>query len=296
MRNKPLDWPLETAAPDNGDWSEWHHAGSNLCLDFHGDPLRARLTVFSDGNHHMALRESLQVFLELNPDARDVFYATTPPGVLVEAMRRKGLRLGNLNLSARPQVFIGPDDVIAGLERQGFTRQRMAFMRSRGNVLLIHKQNPKAIGALNDLLRDDVRLAISNPQSEKASFEVYRATLQALAENAGMDDVFAAQSGRMVYSQRIHHREIPQLIADGYADVAPVYYHLALRYTRIFPDLFDFIPLGGSHEQPAPAAGNRLTEYQAALLQDADSYGEALYEFLAGERVSAIYAAHGLMR
>ena len=50
---------------------------------------------------------------------------------------------------------------------------------------------------------------------------------------------------KVEYGERIHHREAPQAIMDGRADVAIVYYHLALGYTRIFPSLFEMVPLGG---------------------------------------------------
>ena len=47
-----LDWPRETAVDPKLAVSSWHHAGSNYCLDFHGDPVSAELCVFADGNHH----------------------------------------------------------------------------------------------------------------------------------------------------------------------------------------------------------------------------------------------------
>ena len=52
-----LEWPQEAARLQESDEPSFGHAGSNLCLDFHGDPKRAGLVVFSDGNHHMALEE-----------------------------------------------------------------------------------------------------------------------------------------------------------------------------------------------------------------------------------------------
>ena len=75
-----LVWPEETVSRGRVDISKWRHTGSNLCLDFHGDPLTAKLVVFSDGNHHMALMETLQHFYKNNPEVEQVFYATTPPG------------------------------------------------------------------------------------------------------------------------------------------------------------------------------------------------------------------------
>jgi len=31
------------------------------------------------------------------------------------------------------------------------------------------------------------------------------------------------------------------MVADGRADTALVFYHLGLRYQRIFPEIFDFV-------------------------------------------------------
>jgi len=58
---------------------QWHQPVSNRVLDFHGDPIKANLVVFSDGNHHMALLHSLKAFHHEMPQVDDIFYATTPP-------------------------------------------------------------------------------------------------------------------------------------------------------------------------------------------------------------------------
>jgi len=66
---------------------------------------RAALVVYSDGNHHMALGECLERFLAANPAVDEVFYATTPPHVIVQALRAGRLRIGNLEISAAPHLF-----------------------------------------------------------------------------------------------------------------------------------------------------------------------------------------------
>ena len=63
-----LDWPRETAGAGDTADAGFIQPASNICLDFHGDPLRARLVVASDGNHHMALREVLAAFLAAYPE------------------------------------------------------------------------------------------------------------------------------------------------------------------------------------------------------------------------------------
>ena len=175
------------------------------------------------------------------------------------------------------------------------------FMKSNGNVLLVCKSNKKKINGIADLLRDDVRLFISNPKTEKASFLVYRDTLMGLAQEQGLDSNLLAQKLSMesistIFGERIHHREAPQALYSGQADVALVYYHLALRYARIFPDYFDFIPLGGNKEQPQPGAANLTTTYHVGLLRDAGDWGDSFLDFLFSDQVTDIYQSHGLRR
>lgn len=295
-----LSWPPELANAQH-QTVQWQHAASNICLDFHGDPHTAQLVVFSDGNHHMALQETVALFLRQHPHVTDVFYATTPPNVLITYLENGGLQLGNLQLSRLPHVFISPTNVMNKLINEGFINSHRAFMQSRGNVLLVRKNNPKKINGIADVLRDDVRLFISNPQTEKASYQVYRDTMSGLAQEQGLDgnaleQKLSTESSCVVFGDRIHHREAPQALYDDQADAAMLYYHLALRYTRIFPDDFEFIPLGGNKQQPHFSTANIKTSYHAGLLTDAGDWGAAFLDFLFSEQVTDIYEAHGLSR
>ncbi len=292
MVSEPLDWPAERAGGTDST-PRWSQPLSNLVLDIHGDPARARLTLFSDGNHHMALAECLRRFLALHPRAQDVFYATTPPSVLLDWLAAGSLDLGNLRLRAVPHLFLSPPAILDRVVAAGRAVAHAPFMRSRGNVLLVRRGNPKGIRTVADLARTDVRLFLSNPRAETASHEVYARTLRALARAAGVATDVVEGSG-VVHGARIHHREAPQALADGRADAACLYYHLALRYTRIFPERFEIVPLDGTPEAPAP--GNVLSEYHLALIDDGGEWGGAGRDFLLGPEAAAIYAHHGLAR
>ncbi len=297
-----LNWPLETAVTGPGNAFGWLHPDSNICLDFHGDPVRARLAVFSDGNHHMALQECLQRFATCHDAVRDVFYVTTPPAVLIDAMRHGGVNIGNLRVSVVPQVFISPPAVLDQMVAQGRMTAHQPFMRSRGNVLLVLHGNPKGIHGVRDLARSDVRLFLSNPQTEKASNQVYVASLKALARDSGVALDFldtapgATGAGRVCFGECIHHREAPQALADERADAAIVYYHLALRYTRIFPGMFEIVPLGGQIQDPQPLPGNQISVFHIGLVGDGGEWGVQLHDFLMGAEATAIYRRHGLAR
>jgi hypothetical protein len=293
-----LDWPLEAASPSEPA-RRWSQPASNICLDFHGDPITAGLVVFSDGNHHMALEASLQTFREKHPEVGDIFYATTPPSVIVNLLTNGQLVLGNLTLSRLPHVFISPPGIMRKLEIDGYVDSHRVFMQSRGNVLLVRKGNPKNIRSLADLARDNVRLFISNPVTEKASYDVYQETLLGMAaesDRAAIEALLAEPSPRLVHGERIHHREAPQSIHSDQADVAMIYYHLALRYTRIFPEHFELISLDGVADNGRVDPNNITTPYHIGLVGDGGQWGAEFLAYMFSDTVTDLYAEHGLQR
>ncbi|MBT3305125.1 MAG: substrate-binding domain-containing protein [Alphaproteobacteria bacterium] len=292
--NNSLPWPLEAALNGHDSDAELSVPGSNLVLDLHGDPAAAKLVVFSDGNHHMALEETLAAFARMTPEVEDVFYATTPPRVIIDALKGGRVRTGNLSLSVSPHVFISPGDVMEGLQTQGLVGPHEAVMQSSGLAILVHKGNPKNIENPLQLLDADIRLAISNPVTEKASFSVYAAALYSFTENAGKSKTDAEAyllSDAVVKSQIIHHREIPQILASGTADASLVYSHLALRYTRIFPDHFDLIEVDIG---TLPDPDRFITTYHMALVADGGPFGAQFAAFYKSPEVGEIYTRHGL--
>ena len=292
-----LEWPAETVL-DEDQIERWCEPGSNHVLDFHGDPLKAKLVVFSDGNHHMALQDALKVFYQQHPQVDDIFYASTPPYPIINLLKKGAIRLGNMTLSVHPHVFISPPKVMQRLKQAGFIKQHVFLAQNQGSVLLIPRNNPKNIQTLQDLMREDIRFFISNPETERTSYSGYRLTLEGLAEHQGLrvnnfcDAVFGKN---VVFGERIHHREAPEAVAQGSADVAIVYYHLALRYTRIFPDTFDIIPLGGTKESPQPPKENLIARIHLGLVGDGGEWGEEFMRFMQSDVVAKIYSYHGLI-
>jgi len=296
--DNPLVWPQEAAHYPNDSVRKFSAPGSNLVLDFHGDPTTAGLAVFSDGNHHMALEASIRAFVNTYPDVLDVFYTTTPPMPLVDALKGNGLAIGNLRINRKPDVFIGPKNILDGLVDNNLMSQHIAFAESRGNVLLVRKGNPKSIASVADLLSKDVTVACSNPISEKASYVVYTEAAKHFAEEAGADanaliKKLSIAGPTTVHSQIIHHREIPELISAGHADAAIVYYHLALRYTQIFPDIFELIDIGGVLSGQSTNK-NPTTQYHIGLVNKDSKWGELFMAFMQSKTVQALYEKHGL--
>lgn len=289
---KTLNWP-EEGVWDDAPVDTWSAPGSNRILDFHGDPQAAQLVVFSDGNHHMALMPSLRLFKERFPQVGDIFYATTPPGPILRLLRHGRLKIGNFILSVIPHLFISPPHVLDTLVTEGRMTAHWPFMRNRGIALLVPAGNPKRINGVGDLARVDVRLFLSHPKTETVSYQGYVAALKALGARAAVDLTFldaTQDSSKICFGVAIHHREAPEAVAAGLADAAVVYYHLALRYVRIFPEVFEMIKL----EAPAGDMENSGTSIHAGLIGDGGQWGRACLDFLFTPEVAEIYAAHGL--
>jgi hypothetical protein len=289
-----LNWPGEGVRGEDVP-TTWSQSESNVMLDFHGDPRTAGLSVFSDGNHHMALEEALQSFRDAFPEVGEVFYATTPPGPVVELLRGGRMKIGNFILSARPHLFLCPPQVLDRLVAEGHMAVHRPFVKNRGSALLVPKGNPKRIVSVTDLTRNDVRLFLSNPETETVSYKGYVDTLRALAVLEGCDVSFlsvTASNRKICFGRRIHHREAPEALAAGIADAAVVYYHLALRYVRVFPEIFDMVSIGGSGQAPDPA--NVIGFTHAGLIGEGGRWGRACLDFLFTPQVARIYRAHGL--
>ena len=289
-----LNWPQESVGDDR-KINSWAHTGSNCCLDFHGNPATAELCVLSDGNHHMALLDTLEKFTEEHPNT-SIFYATTPPKPILELLQTGTLKVGNLIISVNPDVFICPPDVLDKIVQMGMMTEHSAFMKNQGNALLVRKDNPKSITGIHDFARKDVTIFLSNPITETVSYTAYRDTIHGLCQENNIDSSFMEKSDRIHYGDCIHHREAPQSLADGNADVALVFYHLALRYTRIFPELFSLIPLGGTAEKPAPSEKNVRGYTHYGLLKNSKKLGKEFTKFLQTPAVTKIYHYHGLLR
>ncbi len=288
-----IDWPAETGAPAPQDEPAFSHPGSNLVLDFHGDPAGARLAVLSDGNHYMALEEALRAFARANPEVGEPFYATTPPRIVSQLSASGALRIGNLRLSVRAHAFIGPPAVLDRLRAAGHIGAPAPLARNRGSVILVHRGNPLRIRGIADLARPEVRLFLSNPETEKVSFDAYFETLKRVAAREGVTLDFIGADGslrpsaRLVLGDLIHHREAPLAVAGGIADAAIVFSHVGLRCARVFPDRFETVALGHESEHVR-------SETHLALIGDGDEFGAAFVAFMRGPEFARIYERHGL--
>jgi len=289
-----LPWPPELPNALAPGATAYISEKSNLVLDFHGSVQDPDLVIFMAGNQYRVFPELLATFHEwvktqpryAGVKTDRIFYATTPPGRLIDAMDSGQLVLGNLWIDVRPDK-LWPDVFMTGPRQQRRLRKSnyidgwSLYTRNRGVVLLVRAGNPKKIRGISDLMRDDVHVAISSPVREPASYESYSNTLRA---QGGADfPELVLKKPTTVSPLTVHHREDPQFIFDGVADVAPMYYHFGVYLKSHMPEYFDYVTL--------PDKGNFRDELDISMIRSAPhkEAAGAWIDFIRSDAAAAVY-------
>jgi len=164
-----------------------------------------------------------------------------------------GIALGNLTLDVSrksgfyPDIVMGGPDPLRQLRKLGVIEpQARFFSKNRGLALLVRKGNPLGIHGLTDVARSGARLALPDVVEEAGSRARYRAAVDQLIGKSATDAFFAAEVPHFRGRIGIVHRDFPEMIARGYADVALTQHHLISYWTRIFPNHFELVAVSGA--------------------------------------------------
>src|SRR5712664_1214683 len=258
---EPSVWPVVTKLPPGIRSFAGHTDTVPDIVGRIGSP--ASLVIFTEGNHLMVLlsddivgafpswARSQPGYADLDVD--NIVVVTVPQPVVVQMIRAGGIALGNLTLDVSRKSGFYPDIVMAGpeplrqLRKLGVIEpQARFFSKNRGLALLVRKGNPLGIHGLTDVARTRARVAFPDAVHEVNSRARSRAALDALIGHSAADVLFAAEAPPFRGRIGIVHRDFPEMIARGYADVALTQYHLLSYWTRIFPDHFELVPIAGA--------------------------------------------------
>jgi len=274
-RARPLVWPL-AARPLAGVHSFAGHA--NTVLDVVGRiGTPANLAIFTEGNHLMALlgEDILGAFpqwAKAQPHYADVelgnvVVLTLPQPIVVQTLRRGAITLGNLTLEVSRKSGFYPDIVMAGpaplreLRKQGVLEpQARYFSKNRGPALLVRKGNPLGIRGLADLARKRARFAQADAAVEMGARTANRAAVEELVGKPAAAALFAQEVESFPGRLGIMHRDLPEMLARDYADVALTQYHLVSYWARTFPDLFELLPIPGAERFTVKIAFGRVVD------------------------------------
>ena len=268
----PLVWPVVTKMPP-GIRSFAGHTDTVLDVAGRiGSP--PSLVIFTEGNHLMVMlsedivgafpswAKSQPQYADL--DLGNVVVVTLPQPIGIEMIRSGAVGLGNLTLDVSrksgfyPDIFMGYPDPLRQLRRFGVVEpQARFFCKNRGPALMVRKGNPLGIHGLADVTRSGARIAL--PEGGRSVPWVGPAAAELLGKSAA-DAFFAAEVPSFPGRLGIMHRDLPEMVARSYADVAYTWYHLVSYWTRIFPNHFELVPVSGAERFSAQIAFGRITD------------------------------------
>ena len=259
--SQPLVWPIAAKPPAGIRSFDGHTDTVPDIVGRFGVP--PSLAIFTEGNHLMVLlsddivgafpawAKSQPQFADL--DLTNIVVVTLPQPVVVQMIRTGGIALGNLFLEVSRKSGFYPDVVMGGpaplrqLRKLGVIEpQARIFSKNRGLALLVRKGNPFGIHGLADIARTGARIALPDAVEEAGSRARYRTAVGQLIGDAAADALFGAEAPRFAGRLGIVHRDFPEMVARGYADVALTQYHLVSYWTRIFPSFFELVPVSGA--------------------------------------------------
>src|SRR5260370_40435269 len=120
--------------------------------------------------------------------------------------------------------------------------------------------NPLGIHGLTDVVGTRARLALPDALEEAGSRARSLAAVDDLIGKSAADAFFAAEVPHFPGRIGIVHRDFPEMVARGYADVALTQYHLISYWTRLFPNHFELVPVSGAERFFVKIAFGRIID------------------------------------
>lgn len=270
-------------------------AGGEVTYGQIGDSYTSDLVMYLAGNQFMVMDELIPEFQKKNPDIVTVYVETIPPGqILKDQILRQGEVAGQK--TARNPDLYGSVSLqhLGTLKDQGLMTDYLIHAHNRLE-LMVARGNPKGIKGPQDLGRDDLIQCHPNPLNE-GIFKFFGSEMlkdlglyQKVTGGAQCKGCWAVE-GKTWFTFR-HHRETPQRIENGEADVGIVWASEVV-HARISGRAVDGVPI------PAPYNKQDQVAYAIGPLTNGRNPDNAMcfLSFLATPKAQAIYEKYGFVR
>jgi molybdate transport system substrate-binding protein len=256
--------------------------------DLQGDIVDPQLVIFFHGNQFMVTHDLIESFQRIYSRYQRIYWETLPPGVLVRQIEKGTLRIGNLRIAHRPDIFTAGAARIGQLQKERSWFDRVEpYARNRLGIM-VRAGNPCRITGLADLGRPGVRVSMPDPRSEG----IGRLMLEAFRQAGGQALVDAVMEEKVekgeTFLTEIHHRQTPLRIMQGLSDGGPVWITEVLFQQQIGNPLA-LVEI--------PPAYNHIAVYTAARLKNSphpEAAGTFL-DFLTGPEGQEVYLKYGFL-
>ena len=285
------------AAEDAGHNKDYRtfHAGNKIEYGKIGDSYTAELVLYLAGNQFMVMQELIQDFQARNPDIKTIYVETIPPGQIFKGQILKQGQINGQNTAMNPDVFasvnLGHLKKLAG---KGLMDSYMIYIHNKLE-LMVASGNPKGIKGPADLARDDLVQSHPNPLTE-GIFKFYGAAMlkdmglyEKVTANAECRECWAIE-GKTWFTAR-HHRETPDRIENGKADVGIVWTTEIIEAKK-HGRMIDGVAI------PAPLNKSEVVGYAIGALKSGRNQENAkrYLEYLTTDKAQDIYAKYGFVK
>jgi ABC-type molybdate transport system substrate-binding protein len=183
------------------------------------------LIIFMAGNQFMVMPELLKAFRSAYPSMQRIFYETLPPGLELQQIFAGGAYFKDEILRIYPDVYtsVNHKSMLQLVETghivpdgyQRYLHNRLTLMVSQGN--------PAGIQKVTDLGRDNVRISQPDPRYEHIAHHIL--DMYTTAGGRALVDRIMEEKKRLGTTRMtvVHHRETPERLLTGQADVGPVW-------------------------------------------------------------------------
>lgn len=191
------------------------------------DSYSAELVMYLAGNQFMVMAKLITDFQSKNPDIKTVYVETIPPGQILKQQILKQGEINGQKTAMNPDLFASVNlNHLKTLNKKDLMHSYMIYTHNKLE-LMVAQGNPKNIQNAKDLIRDDLVQSHPNPLTE-GIFKFYGSTMlkelgiyEKVTGHAECKSCWAVKD-KTWFTAR-HHRETPDLIEKGEADVGIVW-------------------------------------------------------------------------
>jgi ABC-type molybdate transport system substrate-binding protein len=285
------------ASEDAGHGKDYRtfHSDGKVAYGQIGDSYTADLVMYLAGNQFMVMEELIGDFQAKHPDIKTVYVETIPPGQILKGQLLQQGEIEGQQTAMNPDLFASVNiGHLKKMKAEGKMSDHDIYIHNKLE-LMVAAGNPKGIKGPEDLGRDDLVQSHPNPLTE-GIFKFYGSEMlkdlglhEKVTGGAECKSCWAVE-GKTWFTSR-HHRETPDRIEKGEADVGIVW------TTEVVEAKREGRPIDGV-TIPAPLNKQDKVNYAIGTLNTGRNQDNAatFLAYLATDDAQSIYESYGFLR
>jgi ABC-type molybdate transport system substrate-binding protein len=271
------------------------HANGEVEFGSIEDSYTSDLVMYLAGNQFMVMAELINDFQGKHPDIETVYVETIPPGQILNNQLLKQGEIEGQETAMNPDVYASVNiNHLRKLNSQDLMDEYAIYIHNKLE-LMVAEGNPKNISGPEDLGRDDLVQSHPNPITE-GIFKFYGSEMlkdlgihEKVTGGAECKSCWAVE-GKTWFTSR-HHRETPDRIEKGEADVGIVW-TTEVVHAKAEGRAIDGVAI------PAPLNKQDKVNYAIGVMTNGRNQenGARFLEYLATDDAQAIYESYGFLR